>query len=496
MLTHTALRQAKVCLASVLKSTGDYRLILTANGNPEAAAYFHKLAAEFPNITVVVNPNNEGYIKPHEYAFSLCQEPYFITLNDDTVVPPDWLEKLEAPFLLYPTGALSAPRGGCQSLQPSFHGYKGPAFEYLNGACLCCKTEVVRKHGLFDPHLVWAYGDDSDLSLRMRELGYTLHHADFTLQHEIGATSKYVTDVRKHQQANHAYLMKRWAYYLRGRRMEVPIVIRRTAAYGDVLLTTIPIQALKAKFPLRPVFVETICGGIFENNRMVTKVDKRLERMPDATVYDLNQAYERQPDRKFIESYAAACELSPEEIAPYRTQLFPSPVERRRAEQQMSGDWAAVHPGPNTWKSKEWPLDRFAQVIAFLRGRGFKVVLVGAAGARLDADLDLRGKTSILDVAATLERCKLFIGLDSFPLHCAEAVGTPAIGLFGVTDPKYIITRPDLTTGVCGTTESFGLRHRVKHATTVDDKGAAMNSISVAMVIQAIEQKLPCPATS
>lgn len=498
ILTYTALRQAKICIASILKSTVPFRLILTANGNPEAAAYFQQLAAEFPHITVVINPNNEGYIKPHERAFALCQEEYFVLLNDDTVLPPDWLEKLEAPFLLYPTGALSAPRGGCQSLQASFHGYKGPAFEYLNGACLCCKTEVIRKYGLFDPHLVWAYGDDSDLSLRMRELGLTLHHADFTLQHEIGATSRYVTDVRKNQLANHGYLMRRWAYYLRGRRMEVPIIVKRGAAYGDVLLTTIPLQALHAKYPLRPLYVETLCQGVFENNRLVVKADRRLERMPDATIYDLTLSYERRPDRHILESYAEACELTMEQSAPFRTKLFPSSAERRKAEQQLVGDWAAVHPGPNTWKSKEWPLVRFAEVIAHLRSRGMKVVIVGSAGGKLDSDLDLRGQTTILDLAALLGRCKLFVGLDSFPLHVAEAMDVPAVGLFGVTDPKFILTRPDRTIGVCGTTESFGLRHRVKNTTSVDDKGAAMNSITVAMVTEAIDKQLslPCPVIS
>lgn len=496
MLTHTALRQAKAAVDSMLKSPTPFRLILTANGNPAAATYFQQLASEFPNIEVVINPNNEGYIEPHKKAFAMCQEDYFITANDDIIVPPDWLEKLEVPFLIYPTGALSAPRGGCQSLQASFHGYKGPAFEYLNGALLMCKTEVVRKHGLFDSHLTWAYGDDSDLSLRMRELGYTLHHADFTLQHEIGATSKYVQDVRRHQTANHAYLQKRWAYYLKGRRMEVPIIIKRGAAYGDVLLTTIPIQALRAKYPLRPIYVETLCPQVFENNRIVTKADRRLERMPDATIYDLTLSYERRPDRRIIDAYAEVCELTTEEIAPFKTQLFPSTVERRKAEQQLEGDWVAVHPGPNTWKSKEWPIARFAEVIAILRTRGVKVVLVGSSGAKLNADLDLRGQTTIMDLAALIERCKLLVGLDSFPLHVAEAMGVPAIGLFGVTDPKFILTRPDLTIGICGMTDSFGLRHRVKNTTSVDDKGAAMNSITVAMVVEAIEKKLPCPAIS
>jgi len=55
ILTYTALRQAKGCIASILKSTQPFNLILTANGNPDAAAYFTQLAAEFPNIRVIIN---------------------------------------------------------------------------------------------------------------------------------------------------------------------------------------------------------------------------------------------------------------------------------------------------------------------------------------------------------------------------------------------------------------------------------------------------------
>jgi heptosyltransferase III len=93
-------------------------------------------------------------------------------------------------------------------------------------------------------------------------------------------------------------------------------------------------------------------------------------------------------------------------------------------------------------------------------------------------------------MAAVIKRAKLFIGLDSFPLHVAEAMRTPAVGLFGVTDPKFIITQRDTTIGVCGTTPSFGLRHRSPNTTVVDDKGAAMDSITVTAVMEAATRLL------
>lgn len=499
ILTYVALRQAKACIASVLKSTLPFKLILTANGNPEAATYFQQLATEFPFITVNINPNNEGFIEPNRKAFAQCDTELFVMLNDDTIVTPDWLEKLAEPFDTYAkTAALSGPKGGCQSLLPSFHGSKGPAFEYLEGSCLCCKTETMRKHGLFDPHLVWAYGEDSDLSLRMRELDYTLHQVNFPLRHEVGATSRFVTDVRKHQAANHAYLTKRWGHYIRVRTFGYPIIVKRHAAHGDVLLTTPIIRRLHEMHPLSAIYVETLTPQIFANHPFVTKADRRMLTLPNAQIIDLNGSYESRPDRHILDSYAERAGL---EGTFRNTEIFLGEADRANAVRHMpEGTWAALHCGPSTWKSKEWPDNRWEELIGAMRKSGFKIVLVGSSGRAYPVDCDLRGRTTIHEMAALIERAKVFIGLDSLPLHCAEAVGTPTIGLFGITDPKYILTRPEKAYPICATVPSFGLRHRVRNSTTVDDGGQAMRSITVPMVLDALNHLIPaptpCPATS
>lgn len=494
MLCYTALRQAKASIASILKSTQPFNLILTANGNPEVAAYFTQLAAEFPNIRVIVNEKNEGYIEPQKKAFALCDTPIWIMLNDDTLLPPDWQDKIGAEFDKFPTAALVAPRGGCQSLRPDFHGYKGPAFEYLNGACLACKTELMRKHGLFDPHLTWAYGDDADLSLRMRELGYTLHYADFQLQHEIGATSRHVKEVRQNQASNHAFLQDRWSAYLRLRTFGYPILVCRGAARGDVLLTTPIIRALHERSPLSEIYVQTLVPEIFANHPYVKKAERRFNFGASAHIIELNNAYEVHPDRHIVDCYAQRASL---EKFTRRTELYLGKWDEEYAAKLMPGDdWIAIHGGISTWKSKEWPTDRWEAVVAGLRAMGFKIVLVGQPAASLPHDLDQQGITTIHQMAALIKRAKLFIGLDSLPFHCAEAVGTPAIGLFGITDPKYISTRNDGAACVCATTPTFGKRHRVKGVTSVDDGGEAMRSITVEMVLDRVKIILPCPAIS
>lgn len=215
ILTYSALGCAKRCIASVLEHSSDFDLILTANGNPEAAEYFLQLAKRHLNIRVLINSNNLGFIEPNREALAITGTPFFILLNDDTLVCPGWLDKLREEFAERPKAALAGPRSRCTSLNAHFIGIPGYRLEYLEGSCLMARTEIVKQFGLFASELKFAYGEDSDLSLRMREAGFTIHQAPFTLPfHAGGATTRTVPEVKKHFHANHLYLRARWKDYL------------------------------------------------------------------------------------------------------------------------------------------------------------------------------------------------------------------------------------------------------------------------------------------
>ncbi len=217
ILTHSALSAARRCIASVLQFSDDYELILTANGNPKVAEYFTELAGTFDHIRVVVNETNEGFQNPNRKALEMTTTPLFHMQNDDTLVCPKWLDMLRAPFQQFPKAALSGPRARCCSLTDRMTGIPGYQVEYLEGSCLMGRTALLKEHGLFSPELKFAYGEDSDLSLRMREAGYTIHQVPFRLPfHAGGATARTVPPsfLRPIFKANHEYLVKRWANYL------------------------------------------------------------------------------------------------------------------------------------------------------------------------------------------------------------------------------------------------------------------------------------------
>jgi lipopolysaccharide heptosyltransferase II len=117
----------------------------------------------------------------------------------------------------------------------------------------------------------------------------------------------------------------------------------------------------------------------------------------------------------------------------------------------------AVLPGggknPGTFMpTKRWPADRFARLIdEMVRRFQVKVLLVGGPGdeevvndviSQIQSPaVNLVGKTTFKQLAAVLQRCQLFIGGDSGPLHIAAAVGTPTVGIFGPSDPRLVAPR-------------------------------------------------------
>lgn len=97
---------------------------------------------------------------------------------------------------------------------------------------------------------------------------------------------------------------------------------------------------------------------------------------------------------------------------------------------------------------KNWTPERWAQVADVLEERwGFRVVLLGGPSTQERAIADrilARCRTSPLDLLGDdirrmmwlLDGCSLVVAPDTGPLHMAIALGTPAVGLYGRTNPN------------------------------------------------------------
>ncbi|MDX2273118.1 MAG: glycosyltransferase family 9 protein [Cyanobacteriota bacterium] len=100
-----------------------------------------------------------------------------------------------------------------------------------------------------------------------------------------------------------------------------------------------------------------------------------------------------------------------------------------------------------TRPAKMWRPDYWQVVVAWCEQQGLTVGLIGSAptlqqslyhaGSSEEELLaqsqmvDLRGKTSLIQLAGILKRAKACVSVDAGPLHIAAAVGCPTIGIFG-----------------------------------------------------------------
>jgi heptosyltransferase-3 len=131
-----------------------------------------------------------------------------------------------------------------------------------------------------------------------------------------------------------------------------------------------------------------------------------------------------------------------------RVVLVPGPAAEQHVEQWLhdvqlgTGKFIHVHPA-SRWLFKCWPAERVAALCDALSAKGWPVVLTSAPDARemaliasvraaaAEPVIDFSGQLSLKQLAAMSARARLFVGVDSAPMHIAAAMDTPTVGIFG-----------------------------------------------------------------
>ncbi len=91
------------------------------------------------------------------------------------------------------------------------------------------------------------------------------------------------------------------------------------------------------------------------------------------------------------------------------------------------------------WRSKQWPLEYYAELARRLAAAGITLVVNGppAADAALEAAAPAWRHTSgLAGLIHAMRRAAAYVGVDSGPLHLAAALGRPGVAIFGPTDPE------------------------------------------------------------
>ena len=135
-------------------------------------------------------------------------------------------------------------------------------------------------------------------------------------------------------------------------------------------------------------------------------------------------------------------------------ELWPSQHDKQYAQTLLDSEWLGNSPnivGINMaasakWQTKNWPIEYMIRLCERLTAKNIRIIITGMEKDKLLAQHFLSmtkskpanfvGKTNILQLAALIKKCKVFVTPDSAPMHVAAAMQTPVVAFFGPTDSR------------------------------------------------------------
>jgi GT2 family glycosyltransferase len=185
------------CLTSFFANTSnpDCKIVVVDNASTDASE--EMLQEKFPQVKLIKNYQNTGFSKANNQGIRLALEngaKYILLLNNDVEITDSrWLEELFDVLksdlrigivgckLIYPDGTIQHA-GGIIKLRVPYHRGDGSKdvgqfdkvefVDYVTGAVLLIKSDVIHRIGLLDEGFSPLYYEDTDWCVRATLYGY------------------------------------------------------------------------------------------------------------------------------------------------------------------------------------------------------------------------------------------------------------------------------------------------------------------------------------
>jgi GT2 family glycosyltransferase len=178
MTSFNKVKDVRLNLEGIRAQTQKFDCVVVVD-NASSDGTQEMIRREFPEVTLVEMPHSAyGACETFNIGFSTAGCDYIAILDDDVILPENWLEAMLAKFATEPetTGLVSS-----KVVEPEMPDWylQHPAVNterYMatfRGCATLARHEVIREAGYYDAHF-FIYGNERDLSCRVLNLGFRI----------------------------------------------------------------------------------------------------------------------------------------------------------------------------------------------------------------------------------------------------------------------------------------------------------------------------------
>lgn len=438
------------CLDALLKhkcGLNNVQYILTDNGSSDDTLSIMDRSL-LPDKVIVSHPVNLGFSGGHNYALQVSGGEFFMALNNDICInDPLWVNRIVNAFSNINVALVGVTGVPCE-LKPNGNGIKSGIVDYLDGSILVGRANLLKKFGLFSSAFKLCFFEDSDVSLRYRQMGYQLNRISISHTHMRSSTvGSLDSELRQGVvKENRRIFLCRWGEYLKTKQKFTNKVLIKvpSVGMGDIIASLPTIDSICLDHPTALIDVCTKHPEVFQNKTNIHRVtsNKVDERGYDRVV-NLDPNY---GDSVLLHTSYAKCGATvPESLFPKLVLSGDEYIYGKRVLSKFKREFENVlvcnpynaRPG---WAGRNWNKENFTELVDRIKNQYGDTIGIALVGNKIykdiPVDLNLVDKTTIRQLFSIMFYADMFFGIDSMPFHVAQAFGIQSLVLFGATAPS------------------------------------------------------------